>query len=164
MDFKKLITSLSKINQELREQSISAVNTSLTLRNWFFGFYIIEFEQNGNDRAEYGRGLLATISKEMKGLHISNTDERELRRYRQFYMVYPEAAKLLSSDQRIRGLLPPESGNNHIEIIFNQIRGAANPELNIPDIHYISLFKKVSYTHFIELLSRMGCRNRWSIN
>jgi len=169
MDFKELIKSLSKVNKELREQSISAVNTSLTLRNWFFGFYIFEFEQNGNDRAEYGKALLASISKEMKGLHIPNADERELRRYRQFHQAYPAAAKLIASDAHIRGLLPPESGNIHIEIISNQIRGLlnpeshielssnqirglANPELKIPDTHYITLFKRISYTHFIELI------------
>ncbi len=47
------------------EQSIRAVNLLLTMRNWLFGFYIVEFEQNGSDRAGYGKVLLATISGEM---------------------------------------------------------------------------------------------------
>lgn len=94
MNFKELIIALSKINEQLREQSIHAVNTSLTLRNWFFGFYVLEFEQNGKDRAGYGKVLLAKISAEMKALGIPNTDERELRRHRQFYITYPGAANL----------------------------------------------------------------------
>lgn len=53
MIFKELIIALSKIDEQLREQSIRAVNTSLTLRNWFFGFYILKFEQNRKDRAGY---------------------------------------------------------------------------------------------------------------
>jgi hypothetical protein len=76
--FQELIIALSEINEQLREQSIRAVNTSLTFRNWFFGFYIVAFEQNGKDRAEYGTGLFAHIAAEMKALAIPNSNEREL--------------------------------------------------------------------------------------
>ena len=51
MEFSELIIVLSRINAELQEQSLRAVNITLTMRNWFFGFYIVEFEQNGKDRA-----------------------------------------------------------------------------------------------------------------
>ncbi|PQJ10590.1 cytoplasmic protein [Flavipsychrobacter stenotrophus] len=152
MDFNQLVTSLLKINKDLKEQSISAVNTALTLRNWFFGFYILEFEQNGIDRAEYGKSLLAKISKEMKDLRIPNTDERELRRNRQFYVAYPSAYKLLASNEQIRGLLPPEFKNNVPRSAIGPIRGLPNPELEVGDTHYVTLFKRVSYTHFIELI------------
>lgn len=169
MDYKELIKSLSRINQELKEQSISAVNTSLTLRNWFFGFYILEFEQNGNDRAEYGQSLLVNIAREMTGLNIPNTNERRLRDYRQFYLFYPQAINFISSDFPIRQSLTAEfkakhnenstkqiwqsaTAEVHIKLSSNQILGSQNPELEIPDIHYINLFKRISYTHFIELL------------
>src|SRR5258708_8337497 len=107
MDFSELILALSKINEELREQSIRAVNISLTLRNWFFGFYIVEFEQNGSDRAGYGKALLANISSEIKSRAIPNTDERELRRYRQFYMAYPTSPSLITPNHPIHGILHP---------------------------------------------------------
>lgn len=152
MDFKELIISLSKINEQLREQAIRAVNTSLTLRNWFFGFYILEFEQSGKDRAEYGKGLLANIAAEMKALAIPNTDERELRRYRQFYITYPAVANLITSQNQIRELLPPELLQIKAASNKTQNRGLANPELNIPDTHYFNLFNRISYTHFVELI------------
>lgn len=129
MDFKELIFSLSKINEELRENSLRAVNTSLTFRNWFFGFYILEFEQNGQNRAEYGKSLLANISIELKSLAIPNTDERELRRYRQFYMSYPSATNLISENIQIRGLLPPELLSNENEGIKPQFRKVERYEL-----------------------------------
>jgi len=34
----------------------------LTIRNWLIGYYIVEFEQNGKDRAEYGISLLKSIA------------------------------------------------------------------------------------------------------
>jgi predicted nuclease of restriction endonuclease-like (RecB) superfamily len=152
MDFKELIFSLSQINDQLREKSIRAVNTSLTLRNWFFGFYILEFEQNGKDRAEYGKALLATIAAEMKALGIPNTDERELRRYRQFYITYPAAAKLITGNNEIRELLPPELLQEELENNKNPNRESPTPELDIPDTHYFNLFNRISYTHFVELI------------
>lgn len=152
MIFKELIIALSKINEQLREQSIHAVNTSLTLRNWFFGFYVLEFEQNGKDRAGYGKALLAKISAEMKALGIPNTDERELRRYRQFYITYPTAANLIAANHQIWELLPPELQQRQPENIKAPIRELPNPEFNIPDIHYFNLFNRVSYTHFVELI------------
>jgi hypothetical protein len=152
MDFKELITALSKINEQLREQSIRAVNTSLTLRTWFFGFYILEFEQNGKDRAGYGKALLANIAAEMKALCIANTDERELRRYRQFYIIYPGAANLIAANHQIRELLPPKLLQKEPENKKPLNRGLANPDLNIPYTHYFNLFNRISYTHFVELI------------
>ena len=154
MKFNDLIGALSKVNTELREQGVQAVNTALTIRNWVFGFYIVEFEQNGNDRAEYGKGLLAIISKEMQSRQISNTDERELRRCRQFYSTYPQADTFIFSNNRIRGLLSPEFtlNENSIENSSIQIRGTLSPEFILPEIHYENLFNKLSYSHFIELI------------
>lgn len=152
MNFKELIISLSKINEELREGSMRAVNTSLTIRNWFFGFYILEFEQNGRDRAEYGKALLANIAAEMKGMSIPNSDERELRRHRQFYTIYPEVAKLVTTNNQIRGLLTPELIEKRGIVNKTSFRELATPGLDIPDTHYSDLFNRISYTHFVELI------------
>jgi hypothetical protein len=151
MNFSELILSLSKINNEFRDQSIRSVNISLTLRNWFFGFYIVEFEQNGNDRAQYGKALLAKIAAEMKTLAVPNADERELRRYRQFYVTYPVVASLAQTNNKIRGLLPPELSRQDL-IKKTLIRGLTTPKLEIPDNHYINIFNRISYTHFSELI------------
>lgn len=149
MKYEELIQSLSALNNQLKVQSLRAVNTALTLRNWFFGFYILEFEQNGQDRAQYGKSLLANISKELNDLHISGISERELRKFRQFYATYPGLSDVLKNDVSIRGLLPPEFiGKN----IIMQIRGLTNPEFKTSGNHYLRLFQGISYTHFTELI------------
>jgi len=76
MEFQELILAISSINDELREQSIRVVNKSLTIHSWCFGFYIVEFEQDGKDRAEYGKALLSRIAIAIKMLSILNTDEK----------------------------------------------------------------------------------------
>jgi len=140
MDFNKLIHTLSEINSGLKEQCIRAVNLSLTLRNWLFGFYIFEFEQRGKDRAEYAKALLARIAAELKSLSIPNTDERELRRFRQFCLAYSMVAQFFKNNLPIRGLLISE-------LIFQEQiskeypnRGLPNPRFEINDNLYSSLF------------------------
>lgn len=62
----------------------------LTIRNWLIGYYIVEFEQNGKDRAEYGKSLLKSIAGKLS--HVKGLDERSLRRFRLFYLYYPHLA------------------------------------------------------------------------
>ena len=87
MNYNKLIDNIQITNDVLQASVSKAINTGTTIRNWLFGFYIVEFEQKGEDRAKYGDDLLSKISKsaEIKGLSVTN-----LRLFRQFYRVYPE--------------------------------------------------------------------------
>ena len=87
MNFESLIGSINQVQDALQAQAAHAVNLSLTARNWLVGYYIVEFEQQGEDRAKYGENLLNNIAKKLsrKGL-----EARRLREYRQFYRVYPQ--------------------------------------------------------------------------
>lgn len=147
LDFKNLIVQLNTINSQLQEQAIKAVNTSLTIRNWFFGFYIVEFEQNGKDRAKYGKKLLSSLSDEMKNLNIQNTDERALRQYRQFYMIYSGASAYLFEQNLIRQTVSPISKDAK-----NSIRQTVFPKLNLNNDYFVNIFDSLSYSHFVELI------------
>lgn len=57
MDFKNLIERIQQTNDSLQRNAVKAVNKHLTIRNWLIGFYIVEFEQNGSDKAQYGAKL-----------------------------------------------------------------------------------------------------------
>nr|WP_269844368.1 DUF1016 N-terminal domain-containing protein [Methylotuvimicrobium alcaliphilum] len=64
------------------------------MRNWLIGCYIIEYELNGKDRAEYGEKLFTQLAKALKRLDVARSKERELRRYRQFYRAYPQIREM----------------------------------------------------------------------
>ena len=53
-DINELVSLIGETQQFFRQQAQRQVNTSLTLRNWLFGFYISEYELQRDDRAEYG--------------------------------------------------------------------------------------------------------------
>jgi hypothetical protein len=85
LTFENLALFISGVDQELASHASRAVNISLTLRNWLIGCYIAEYELRGADRAQYGEKLLAKLSGRLIENGVSRPEERELRRYRQFY-------------------------------------------------------------------------------
>ena len=86
MNFESLVGRINLIQDALQAQAAHAVNLSLTARNWLVGFYIVEYEQHGEDRAKYGEKLINKLSQRIsrKGF-----EPRRLREYRQLYIVYP---------------------------------------------------------------------------
>ena len=90
MTFDKLVHSIQTIQSSLQQQAAHAVNLSLTVRNWLMGCYIVEFEQHGEDRAEYGAKLLKRLEEQ---LHTKGLTERRFREFRRLYLVYPQLGK-----------------------------------------------------------------------
>ncbi len=87
MKFTSLIQSIQQTHNALQQQAVKAINRSLTIRNWLIGFYIVEFEQKGEDRAEYGKRLMELLAKRLNNKSLSNGN---LKVFRQFYLTYPQ--------------------------------------------------------------------------
>lgn len=64
MNFESLVGRINLIQDALQAQAAHAVNLSLTARNWLVGYYIVEFEQHGEDRAKYGDKLLKNLAED----------------------------------------------------------------------------------------------------
>ena len=61
MNFDLLLNTIQQTHTVFQQNAVKAVNMSLTLRNWLIGYYIVEFEQNGEDRAIYGDKLIPNL-------------------------------------------------------------------------------------------------------
>lgn len=81
LNFDGLVAAIRQADAALAEQASRAVNVSLTLRNWFIGYHIAEFELQGADRASYGDKLLAELSRALREQSVSNTGRRQLYGY-----------------------------------------------------------------------------------
>lgn len=106
LDFSALVDVIRQVHEQCAAQVKRAVNVGLTLRNWVIGAYIREYEQNGADRAQYGEAMLGTLAGRLRSQGLERMDERELRRYRLFYMTYPGIWETLSPE--FKSLLPVE--------------------------------------------------------
>ena len=109
MDFEALVKHISTIQSTLQAQAAHAVNLALTARNWLMGCYIVEFEQNGEDRAAYGEQLLKKLEQR---LNVKGLNERRFREFRRLYLVYPQLkepiAQYIVSQSQIRHTLSAE--------------------------------------------------------
>ena len=87
MNFNGLKQGIKSLSDTFRQNTMVAVNTHLTIKNWLIGFYIFEYEQDGEDRAKYGARLLQNLAE---GFNDDGLSYRNLKLYRRFYHCYPQ--------------------------------------------------------------------------
>lgn len=85
-----LITDLASLIEQGRKAAVRYVNTALVTTYWLIGRRIVEYEQKGKERAEYGERLLKKLSADLAPRFGKGFTERNLEHMRQFYIVYPE--------------------------------------------------------------------------
>jgi predicted nuclease of restriction endonuclease-like (RecB) superfamily len=151
LDFAGLVKAIQRVHVESSTLVNRAVNTTLTLRNWFIGNYIVEYELKGLDRAKYGEQLIPKLAKALVRLKISRCDHRELFRYQRFYRAYPQIVETVSPQfiERLRGTLmvrslpaPSNTGTGF------PMMETASPQFALPGK---KLVDSLSFSHFVEL-------------
>jgi predicted nuclease of restriction endonuclease-like (RecB) superfamily len=155
MNFERLVKTISNTHGHFQQQAAKAVNVSLTLRNWLIGFYIVEFEQKGEDRARYGSRLIDTLADSLNTKSLGN---RNLKLFRQFYLAYIELNDVISqmvdspnkSLPEIMQLSTALSGSPNLQKEFVQSATAQFTERN--ESYLWHLIQHISFTHFVELL------------
>jgi len=89
-DYSDLITDLTSLIEQGRKAAVRYVNTALVATYWLTGRRIVEYEQRGKERAEYGEKLLRKISVDLTTRFGKGFTERNLEHMRQFYLTYRE--------------------------------------------------------------------------
>jgi predicted nuclease of restriction endonuclease-like (RecB) superfamily len=136
MNFNALVHAIADIHRRTQSSAVQAVDAALTFRNWLIGGYIVEFEQRGEDRAKYGDRLLIKLAERLQQQKIPRSDQRELRRFRQFYLTYPQ----------IRDAMNPEFRELYH---LTEKRDSASPESGLSASLLVG---HLSFTHFRLLL------------
>ena len=93
MNFESLVGRINQVQDMLQAQTAHAINLAVTARNWLVGFYIVEFEQHGEDRARYGENLLKNLAKR---LNRRGLGERRLYEFRLTYIIYPQIGQVIA--------------------------------------------------------------------
>ncbi len=132
--YQKLIDSIGSTIEGARQRAIQAVNNELLRANWEIGKYIVEYEQQGNEKAEYGSSLLTNLSKDLKSRFGKGFSKSNIYLMRQFYLKYQifqsvtgkltwtHYAELLGvSDDNARGTSSAQSGESVMDSITDSI-------------------------------------------
>lgn len=150
-NFDQLIDNVYQMHCQLQLNAKKVVNINLTIRNWLVGYYIVEFEQNGEDRAKYGTNLIGELASKLKAKGLKGFSVSALKNHRIFYLLYPQISQSVISflgeekSQSLTGELDKQ--------LSKPIRGSENAELQEEyPISSQTLLSQLSFTHFIELI------------
>lgn len=89
-----LFTQIKQMLDEARRKIARTVNSTTVEAYWQVGKYIIEYEQQGKVRAEYGKGVIVTLSKRLMAEYGGGFTTTNLKIMRQFYLSYPKGHAL----------------------------------------------------------------------
>lgn len=84
-----LLGALSELIRQGCQQALQAADTVQVQTCWQVGQHIVEFEQQGAQRAEYGAKLMARLAKSLTAEFGQGFDERNLRNMRAFFLAFP---------------------------------------------------------------------------
>ena len=139
--FVDLSSFVKQTHNAAQSGAIKAINQMDTLRNWLIGYYIVEYEQNGKDRAKYGTRLLKRLEE---SVNTRGLNETLFRNARMFYKLYPQVNNLIHIT--IHPTLPDKLITND----KNSIHPTASDEFTLP---VTKLLENLSFSHICEILT-----------
>ena len=90
-EYQQLIDDITILWSQAKERAIGVVNTELLEANWRTGKYIVEYEQGGKTRAEYGKQLLINLAKDLTLRNGRGFSRSNLLYMRKFYLAFPKS-------------------------------------------------------------------------
>ena len=93
-EYQNLLSRISDTYTVGQGRAMQAVNRELIETYWRIGRHIVEFEQQGKVRADYGKALLRYLARDLTLRHGKGFSRSNLIRIRQFYLTYPKGATL----------------------------------------------------------------------
>lgn len=166
--FETLTQCITGIHSKLHTSAVNAVNRYATIRNWLIGQYLVEYEQCGNDRAQYGTKLLSKIVERVKIRGINTT---LLKNARRFYLNYPQLSEIANQISPMLSDKLPQLASLFSNPLSLPICPTTSDKFITPAS---SLIANLSFSHFVELLAvedpqirffyEFECiRNVWSV-
>lgn len=154
--FDHLSDVVTQLHDSAYSATVKAINRFATVRNYVIGFYIVEYEQHGSDRAKYGDRLLKRLEESVNRRGLNKT---LLYSCRKFYLTYPQIQSYLEGKSATASHLlekfPTASGES--SPIFpmpsgklKEISPTASDEFITPADKLIS---HLSFSHLVEILT-----------
>jgi predicted nuclease of restriction endonuclease-like (RecB) superfamily len=147
LNYEALLQSIVDLHNEALGRAALAVNRSLVLRNWLIGAYLVEFEQGGADRAAYGAGLLARLSRDLRRRDVKGVSPDVLERMRAFYLRYPQLRAHISATPSRKLPTPPE-----LHQAGTSAMASRKSETLMPTVLPAERILQLSWSHLVELV------------
>ena len=133
----KLVNQIYQTHDSLKGYALKTINMSLTVRNWLFGLYIVEYEQGGLEKPEYGSNLLDRLSKDLTMMYGKGFSRSNLFYIRSFYVKFSK-----------------------IQTVFGQFSATVSHKLSWG--HYIQILKSDNELE-IKFYTKQCEKENWSV-
>jgi predicted nuclease of restriction endonuclease-like (RecB) superfamily len=155
-----------------RKRASRSIDLAMVARNWLLGCYIVEYEQNGADRARYSSGFLDNLSIRLKQIGVKGSSTTRLKLYRSFYLLYRGIRPTVSDESNnkqkttLSKMRPTVSVESRSSILEHNNFMAIAPEFidqfTLGWSHYVSLLtiEKPEERRFYEI---EAAENSWSV-
>jgi predicted nuclease of restriction endonuclease-like (RecB) superfamily len=170
-----LLGGVSELLEAARRTSARAVNALMTATYWEIGRRIVEFEQGGEKRAEYGDALLERLSKDLTTRYGRGFARPNLIRFRQFYQAFPTPSiRSTASNESAASLNPIRStvSNESAEAAIARAPSAESSPFALPDLarafplpwsHYVLLISRTRSPESFAFYHTEALRGGWSV-
>ncbi len=164
--YRAVFRDVSKIIDTARSSAARSVNAAMTTAYWLIGLRIVEFEQSGQERAEYGTALIERLAADLTQRFGRGFSRQNIQNMRQFYLSYPPeqirqtvSGKLThDSRQRIRQTASGESEATPYDMLSEELLTA----FPLPWSAYVRLLS-VKNMHARRFYETEALRGGWSI-
>lgn len=151
--FGDLTSIIQTTHDAALSSAVKAINRMQTMRNWLIGYYIVEYEQHGKDRAEYGAKLLKKLEERVnrKGM-TRNTFQSA----RNFYRMYPQIIENFQinkgASMSCKSYMDTTNKISDTESIDNQSNGICPTVSCKFQTSGKTIISKLSYSHMYEIM------------
>ena len=150
VSYQAVLGDVSRIIDSARESTARSVNSAMTAAYWSIGRRIVEFEQSGEERAEYGAALMERLAADLRGRFGRGFSRQNVQNMRLFYLSYPP--------EQIRQTLSGESDTVPSEVGFGDLLAA----FPLPWSAYVRLLS-VRNTNARKFYETEALRGGWTV-
>ncbi len=144
--YTNLVSEIKQLLSDARNNIAKTVNTTMVITNWHIGRYIVEYEQGGKKRAEYGTELLKRLSEDLTKEFGRGFSWRSLYNMKEFYRQFPIlqtlSAKSLNDENKKLQTASAQLSSEKGQVVSAQLSDKA-----------IASLSGLTWSHFVRLLS-----------
>ena len=166
-DYVGLMDGIGELLEAARSASVRVTNALMTATYWEVGRRIVEFDQGGKKRAEYGEELLDRLSADLTAKCGRGFSRFNLARFRSFYLAFPPEKIRATSSLKSAGRAGSGDENNRATVSLESTRPPPLSEIArgfpLPWSHYVLLIRGARSPEALDFYHTEALRGGWSV-
>ena len=162
-EYNVVLKDIVELLESARKAAARSINSIMTAVYWYIGRRIVEQEQGGKERAEYGMNLIARLSVDLSDRFGRGFSSDNLESMRIFYRAFP-SAKISETLSRKSGSVTIQEKQSKSETLLREFNIAdVSESLPLSWSHYVRLIRRTRSQEALEFYHRETLRGGWTV-